>query len=171
MFFHQWIVSNTHICVCQRSNLQSELNASYEAIKKQFSHPKSPNSQAFDCGGRLRNLRVDCFNEGLYCVTATWQQVFKGLLQVTGAGFCRIWLLNAYTCLAVNAARQWLLMAANPVVFILYERKHGRKINIAANKAQLTLTVTYEISLWCGKGKTFCEPWSTLHRQQLEKVK
>ena len=153
------------------SNLQRELNASYEAIKKQFSHPKSPNSQAFDCGGRLRNLRVDCFNEGLYCVTATWQQVFKGLLQVTGAGFCRIWLLNAYTCLAVNAARQWLLMAANPVVFILYERKHGRKINIAANKAQLTLTVTYEISLWCGKGKTFCEPWSTLHRQQLEKVK
>jgi len=66
--------------------LQSELNASYEAIKKQFSHPKSPNSQAFDCGSRLRNLRVDCFNEGLYCVTAPWQQVFKGLLQVTGAG-------------------------------------------------------------------------------------
>ena len=37
-------------------------------------------------------------------------------------------------------------------------RKHGRKINIAANIAQLTLTVTYEISLGCGKGKTFCEP-------------
>jgi len=86
MFFHQWIVSNTHICVCQRSNLQSELNASYEAIKKQFSHRNHQISQAFDCGGRLRNLRVDCFNEGLHCVTATWQQVFKGLLQVTGAG-------------------------------------------------------------------------------------
>jgi len=33
-----------------------------------------------------RNLRSDCCAVGLYCVTITWQQMFKGSRQVTLAG-------------------------------------------------------------------------------------
>jgi len=42
---------------------------------------------------------------GLYCVAITWQQIFKGSLQVTTVGVCSVWLLNA-GILSGNAARQ-----------------------------------------------------------------
>jgi len=42
---------------------------------------------SFACRGRLRSLRGDCSTVGLYCVTITWQQIFKGLLQVAAVGF------------------------------------------------------------------------------------
>ena len=39
---------------------------------------------SFPGKSRLRNLRADCSTTvGLYCVTIPWQQIFKGLLQVT----------------------------------------------------------------------------------------
>ena len=44
--------------------------------------------------GRLRNVRVDCFAVGLYCVTIKWQWIFKCSLQVSVASlafFSRIW--------------------------------------------------------------------------------
>jgi len=34
----------------------------------------------------LRNLLADCSTVGLRCVTITWQQIFKGLLEVTVVG-------------------------------------------------------------------------------------
>jgi len=38
----------------------------------------------FACKVRIRNFGVDCSTIGLYFVTITWQQIFKGSLQVTG---------------------------------------------------------------------------------------
>jgi len=43
----------------------------------QYTHVRS-----FGCRGRLRNWKADCFMVGLYCVTITWQQIFKGPLQI-----------------------------------------------------------------------------------------
>ena len=41
----------------------------------------------FSCIGRLlRNWQAGCFFVDLYCVTITWQQIFKGSVQVTIAG-------------------------------------------------------------------------------------
>jgi len=34
----------------------------------------------------LRNWQAGCFFVDLYCVTITWQQIFKGSVQVTIAG-------------------------------------------------------------------------------------
>jgi len=47
----------------------------------QFTHVLS-----FACRGGLRKSRTDCSTVGLYCVTITWQQIFKGLLYITVAG-------------------------------------------------------------------------------------
>jgi len=33
---------------------------------------------SFVCRGRLRKLRTACSTVGLYCITITWQQIFKG---------------------------------------------------------------------------------------------
>jgi len=54
----------------------------------------------------------------LYCVTITWQQIFKGLFQimVEVKAFCRMWLLNT-DILASNAARQRLLLAQRHVIW------------------------------------------------------
>jgi len=41
---------------------------------------------SFSCRGWLRNWQADCFIVGLYCVTITWQQIFKGSVQVTVVG-------------------------------------------------------------------------------------
>jgi len=38
--------------------------------------------RSFACKVRIRNLGTDCSTIGLHCVT-TWQQIFKGSLQVT----------------------------------------------------------------------------------------
>jgi len=38
------------------------------------------------CRSRLRNLRADCSNVVLYCVTITWQRIVKCLLQVAVVG-------------------------------------------------------------------------------------
>ena len=48
-------------------------------IRVQFTHVSS-----FSCRGRLRNWQMDCFMVGLYCVTVTWQQIFKGSLKTNG---------------------------------------------------------------------------------------
>jgi len=62
------------------------------------------------CWGKLRNLRSGSSTVGLYCVTITWQQIFKGsLLYLRVVGVCRMCLLNA-DALAGNAERQWLLI-------------------------------------------------------------
>jgi len=38
--------------------------------------------RSFACSVRLRNLREDCSNVGLYCVIITWQRIFKQGFQV-----------------------------------------------------------------------------------------
>ena len=47
---------------------------------------QSTHVSSFACRGRLRNLGTDCFTIGLHCVTTTWQQIFKGSLQVAAIG-------------------------------------------------------------------------------------
>jgi len=42
--------------------------------------------RSFACIGRLQNLPPDCSPFGLYCVTITWQQIFKDLLHVMVVG-------------------------------------------------------------------------------------
>jgi len=58
---------------------------------------------------------------GLHCVTVTWQQIFKGSLQVAAIVFCHLQLLNA-GILAGNAARQWLLIAVSQIVLYCVKR-------------------------------------------------
>jgi len=47
----------------------------------QFTHAPS-----FACRGWLQKSRADCSTDGLYCVTMTWQQIFKSSLYITTAG-------------------------------------------------------------------------------------
>jgi len=61
---------------------------------------------AFSYRVRLRKLRADCSTVSFYCVTKTWPQIFKRLLQVMVARVLRMWLLNA-DVLAGNTERQW----------------------------------------------------------------
>jgi len=53
----------------------------YAVMRLQFTHVCS-----FACRGRLRNLRADCSTVGLYCVTVTWQRIFKCLRKVAAVG-------------------------------------------------------------------------------------
>ena len=39
--------------------------------------------RSFACNVMIRNVGADCSTIGLYFVTITWQQIFKGSLQVT----------------------------------------------------------------------------------------
>jgi len=50
----------------------------------QFNHVHS-----FFCRGRLRKWQAYCFIVGLYGVTITWQQIFKGSLQIMLKGVLR----------------------------------------------------------------------------------
>ena len=63
-----------------QSSLWPSLSWCDAMMSLQFIHVHS-----FVCRGRLRNLQSDCSNVGLHCVTVTWQQIFKGSLQVTVA--------------------------------------------------------------------------------------
>jgi len=40
---------------------------------------------SFTCKGRIRNLGADFSTIGFYFVTITWQQIFRGSLQITGS--------------------------------------------------------------------------------------
>jgi len=40
---------------------------------------------SFACRGGLRKSRADCSTVALYCVTVTWQQIFKSSLYITVA--------------------------------------------------------------------------------------
>jgi len=40
------------------------------------------------------NFGTNFSSVGLYCITISWQQIFKGSLQVTIAGFCRMLVWN-----------------------------------------------------------------------------
>jgi len=82
----------------------------------QFTHVWS-----FSCICRLRNLRADCFIVDLHCITITWQQIFKGLLQVTIIGILPHVTVER-DILAGNASRQQLLIAVRHVSFILCEK-------------------------------------------------
>jgi len=53
----------------------------HAVMSLQFTHVLS-----FSYRGRLRNFRADCSIAGLYCITITWQHIFKGSLQVTIEG-------------------------------------------------------------------------------------
>jgi len=44
----------------------------YALMSLQFTPVRS-----YACGGRWSNLRAVCSTVGLYCVTITWQQIFK----------------------------------------------------------------------------------------------
>jgi len=57
----------------------------HAVINLQCTHTPS-----FTCKGRLQKLRVDCCAGGLFCVTITWQQIFKRSLY---AGL-PIWLFS-----------------------------------------------------------------------------
>jgi len=51
--------------------------------------------RSFASRGRLQKVRAGCCTDGLYCITITWQQIFKGSLRVNGSRrFACMWLLN-----------------------------------------------------------------------------
>jgi len=68
--------------------------------------------RSYACRGRWSNLRAVC-SVCLYCVIITWQQIFKGSLQVTPASIFRMWLLKSAHLGRYTAAREWLLIAVN----------------------------------------------------------
>jgi len=84
----------------------------------QFTHVPS-----FACRGGLRKWRADCSTVGLYCVTITWQQIFKVHFVLRWQAFCCMRLLNA-DILASNAARQWHADSGKPRTCILCKKKH-----------------------------------------------
>jgi len=67
----------------------------------QFTHARS-----FARRGRLRNLGADSSTIGLYCITITWQQIFKGSLQVAAVGVLPLVTIERIGISAGNAARQ-----------------------------------------------------------------
>ena len=85
----------------------------------QFTHVPS-----FVCRGGLRKWRADCYTVDLYCVTITWQQIFKSLLYITvEQAFCCMRLLNVHI-VAGNASKQWHADSGKPRTFALCEKKH-----------------------------------------------
>jgi len=101
---------------------------------------KKPNWQPC-CRGRLQSLCVDCSIASLYCVTMTWQQIFKGSFQVTVQGVLGMWLLNTDTSLAENAARQWLLIAVSFVVLYYVKRGMNEKEALLRQRSAIFATV------------------------------
>jgi len=68
-------------------------------------------------------LRADCSTVGLYCVTITWQQIVKGLLEVAVEGVLQHVQLSVEPRLGrYNATRQWLLVAIGPRSYTLCEK-------------------------------------------------
>ena len=51
----------------------------HEVLSSQFTHIRY-----FTCRCRLQSLWADCSIVTLYCVTRTWQQIFKGSVTVVG---------------------------------------------------------------------------------------
>ena len=121
--------------------------------------------------GRMPNLWVGCSSVGLYCVTMTWQRIFKFLPQFTVAGVCRVWLLNG-DILAGDAAKQWLLILVSLVVLSCVKISMVKKSIVVKDTQFLWLLPQHgAFSLWCRKCKSFCERPFLLHRQQSEKDK
>ena len=78
---------------------------------------------SFACRGGLRMSRADCSIAGLYCVTITWQQIYKGSLYITMPGVLLHETVERRR-LGSNAARQWHADCGKPRIFILCEKKH-----------------------------------------------
>jgi len=100
--------------------------------------------------GRLQNLGADSSKIGLHCVAIPWQQRFTSSYGSRRFAACDCWM---QTSVAVNAKRQWLLIAVSHVVLYCVKR------NIAANEAHFLglLPQHGSFSLWCRKGKALCE--------------
>ena len=110
----------------------------------QFAHVPS-----FACRGGLRKSRADCSTVGLYCVTTTWQQIFKSSLYITVAGvFCYMRLLNVHI-LAGNAARQWHTDSGKPRAFLLCEKKHAWVYSNASTSVKNPLLVLVRVRPMC----------------------
>jgi len=77
--------------------------------------------RSFACTGRLRNVGTDCSNFGLYCVTITWQQIFKGSLQVAAIGVSSPVTVERRHLWQVMQ-RQWLLIAVSQMVLYYVKR-------------------------------------------------
>jgi len=76
----------------------------------------------FSCRGRLRTCQADCFMVCLYCVTITWQQIFKDSLKLMVEGFLRLnadFLAGRLTHETVNADSEKVRS------FVLCDKKHG----------------------------------------------
>ena len=78
------------------------------------------------CRGRLRDTGADNSKIGFYCVAVPWQQRFTSSYGSTRFAACDWW---TQTSVAVNATRQWLLIAVSHAVSYCVKR------NIAANEA------------------------------------
>jgi len=103
----------------------------------QFTHVPT-----FACRGRLRKSRGDCSTVGLYCVTITWQQIFKGSLYITVEGvLLHETVEGRLHILAGNAARQWHADTGKPRTFIPYEKKHEWFYNNAYTSLKYPLLV------------------------------
>jgi len=79
-------------------------------VSLQFNHVYS-----FFCRGRLRNWQAYCFIVGLDYVTITWQQIFKGSLQIMVKG----------VLLHVTVESNHLAYSGIARNIILCEKKHG----------------------------------------------
>jgi len=95
-------------------------------------------------------LGADSSKIGLYCVAIPWQQRFTSIYGSRHFATCDCW---TQTSVAVNATRQWLLIAVSHVV------SYYVKGNIAANKSHFLglLPQHGSFSLWCRKCKALCE--------------
>ena len=69
------------LCPRARETLGTPLFCCHVMVRLQFTHILS-----FACRGSLWNVRANCFTVGLYCVTVTWQQIFKSSIQAKIAG-------------------------------------------------------------------------------------
>jgi len=134
----------------------------------------TPYVRYFACKVRLQNLPANCSTVGVNCVPINWQQTFKGSLQVTVADFaaCDCWTQISFTG---NAGRRdcWY-SSSTPRSFMLCEKKREWKRSIAAPTKRNFCYYCCKhraFSLWCVKGKAFCECPFALHRQQPEKDK
>ena len=85
----------------------------------------------FFCSGRLQNWQEYCFIVGLYCVTITWQQIFKGPIEIMVKAFYRMWLLNA----------DILPIAELHVILYCVKKKHGCICSDASTSLKNSLLV------------------------------
>jgi len=94
--------------------------------------------RSYACRGRWSNLRAVYSTVGLYCLTITWQQIFKRSLQVTVESVLLHVIVEKHTSWQVNCSERVTVDSGKPCVFILC-KKHELICSNASTNSKISI--------------------------------